>query len=80
LALIYLVGIFLCAQNLGGWEFAHNKKIIPLLIHFHDGTNECSKFMKKGHDQNILVILALYIFMMAQMDTPNTLKKVMIET
>ncbi len=38
------------------------------------------KFMKKGHDQNILVILALYIFMMAQMDTPNTLKKVMIET
>jgi hypothetical protein len=62
LALIYLVGIFLCAQNLGGWEFVHNKKIIPLLIHFHDGTNGCSKYTKKGHDQNILVILILLHF------------------
>jgi len=62
LALIYLVGIFLCAQNLGGWEFVHNKKIIPLIIHFHDGTNGCSKYTKKGHDQNILVILVLLYF------------------
>lgn len=62
LALIYLVGIFLCAQNFGGWEFVHNKKIIPLLIHFHDGTNGCSKYTKKGHDQNILVILVLLHF------------------
>jgi len=44
LALIYLVGIFLCAQNLGGWEFAHNTKIVPLLIHFHDGTNEMKQY------------------------------------